>query len=476
MRHPVRPTPATEKGGLVKALRALWAFRRALAEFLMMPLLMLAAFTALGAVTVYLDLSTAAPLRRARTALDKLIPSEVAVDLLAQVAPAIVGVASLTFSVLLIAVQQNASLYTPVVFDEFLRRRSNQIHFGFFIGLSLYSFILLASVRPGNHLAFGAVLLFLLTTVALVMLMTLIYGTINQMRPASVLSATWKLTLRSRSRAGGLLAMLREAPLLPPDRAAPVLAPQDGYLVDVRFKRLRRVIGRTGSEVEVVFEHPVGTYLGAGDQVAHVRGEDAQVLPRLASQVAGCLVIDTNRDVRTDPGYAVEQIAGIAWTAYSSSQNSPVIALAAMRVLTDLLERWILGPPPERHGTVPVVYPDVILAETIDRLTKIGRLTEESGNAAPCTEVFLALAQIVPYVRTEYLPLLEDRVWRLLPIVAGLTTLSADIEDAARLLARALSSRDRHRCAEQLDALIDAHQHHMHQRYGMPRPHEADPA
>jgi hypothetical protein len=32
------------------------------------------------------------------------------------------------------AVQQTASSLTPVVFDQFLRRTSNQVYFGFFIG------------------------------------------------------------------------------------------------------------------------------------------------------------------------------------------------------------------------------------------------------------------------------------------------------------------------------------------------------
>jgi hypothetical protein len=31
-------------------------------------------------------------------------------------------------------VQQTASSLTPVVFDQFLRRTSNQVYFGFFIG------------------------------------------------------------------------------------------------------------------------------------------------------------------------------------------------------------------------------------------------------------------------------------------------------------------------------------------------------
>ncbi|WP_043628642.1 DUF2254 family protein [Nonomuraea candida] len=457
-RHPVR---LNVRPGTRAPVHLARAFRRAFVEFLSVPLFMLAGFAALGAVTVFLDLSPLPPLRDARVTLDRLIPSQVAIDLLAQVAPAVLGVASLTFSVLLVAVQQNASLYTPVVFDEFLRRRGNQIHFGYFVGLSFYAFLLLASRRPGNHLSFGAVILFVLTTIALVMLMTLIYGTINQMRPASVLSATWRLALRARHRRRRLLSSLRPAPLLPASPAEPVCARQDGYLVDLRFKRLRRVLERAGPQVEVVFEHPVGTYLAAGDLVGHVRAADPRALRPLAARVEGCLVIDTTRDVRTDPAYAVEQIAGIAWTAYSSAQHSPLIGLAAMRVLADLFERSFLAPPLERRGVVPVVYPDVVPGETLDRLATIGFLAVEARNAGPCTEVLMALAQVVPQTREEHLPLLEDRVWRLLPVVTELTSLPADLEEALRLLSRSLAARGRRDLAERLVAVAETHHRRM---------------
>lgn len=43
-------------------------------------------------------------------------------------ATGLVTVTSITFSLLLLAVQQTASSLSPVVFDQFVRRRSNQIY------------------------------------------------------------------------------------------------------------------------------------------------------------------------------------------------------------------------------------------------------------------------------------------------------------------------------------------------------------
>ncbi|MEV4220830.1 DUF2254 family protein [Nonomuraea sp. NPDC049725] len=117
---------------------------------------------------------------------------------------------------------RNASVYTPIVFDQFLRRRGNQVTFGFFLGLSLYTFLLPAAARPDNPLAFGAVFLPVFTMVALVMLVTLIYGTIDQMRPTSVLPYIRDAAPHARYQRRALVARTRAAPTLPAEPATEV--------------------------------------------------------------------------------------------------------------------------------------------------------------------------------------------------------------------------------------------------------------
>jgi uncharacterized membrane protein len=53
-------------------------------------------------------------------------------------------VASITISLLLLALQQSAANMTTQILDQSLRRRINQAHFGFFLGLALYSLVTLA--------------------------------------------------------------------------------------------------------------------------------------------------------------------------------------------------------------------------------------------------------------------------------------------------------------------------------------------
>lgn len=62
------------------------------------------------------------------------------------IATGVVTVASISLSVLLLAVQQTTSSLSPVVLDQFIRRRGNQAFLGFFIGLALFAYVVMAAV------------------------------------------------------------------------------------------------------------------------------------------------------------------------------------------------------------------------------------------------------------------------------------------------------------------------------------------
>ncbi|MGI9088840.1 MAG: DUF2254 family protein [Chthoniobacterales bacterium] len=120
--------------------------RRAFAEFLTIPSLVIAGFLLLAVGGYALDhvaLPMLEPLRallRGRIFRDAKATS----DLLGTIGGSLITVTSITFSLLLLAVQQSAATLTPQVYDQFLRRRINQIYFGFFVGLSLYTLVVLA--------------------------------------------------------------------------------------------------------------------------------------------------------------------------------------------------------------------------------------------------------------------------------------------------------------------------------------------
>src|SRR5690349_13545635 len=142
-------------------------FPRALQEYALVPVLVVVAMAALAAISIVGDQSQAAPLTSLRHLLGHYIGKDAASTTLQAVATGLVTVTSITFSVLLLAVQQTASSLSPVVFDQFVRRRANQVYLGFFVGLALYAYIVMAGVQNGTAPIIGAFLATVLTVGAL---------------------------------------------------------------------------------------------------------------------------------------------------------------------------------------------------------------------------------------------------------------------------------------------------------------------
>lgn len=181
--------------------KVLHVVRRAVSEFLAVPLVVVLCFLGLAVMVYSLDDAGWADDQHPDGFgwLGRLLGDTGALSsLLATVASSIITVTSITFSLLLLAVQQGASALTSQVFDQFLRRRSNQLYFGFFLGLSIYVLVTLVTASPLHRPVFGTSMAVVLTAAALCMVVLLIYNTIDQMRPAEIINAIHHHVLRAR--------------------------------------------------------------------------------------------------------------------------------------------------------------------------------------------------------------------------------------------------------------------------------------
>ena len=201
--------------------------QRAFASFLALPTVVIACFALLAIGTYWLDQSGwswLAPIRDFMR--DHVFGSEQSTaNLLATIAGGVITITSITFSLLLLALQQSAGALTHDVFDQFLRRRANQVYFGFFVGLTLYSLIVLISVDPPFNPVIGATLALVLTVVALYILLLLIYASISQMRPNEIVRAIHDMTLKSRDHQQSLIVRTRRSATFSQMPATVVRAP-----------------------------------------------------------------------------------------------------------------------------------------------------------------------------------------------------------------------------------------------------------
>lgn len=93
------------------------------------------------------------------------------------------------------------------------------------------------------------------TVTSFVVLLLLIHGTIDEMRPQSVVRSTHVLALRARERELDLLGRTRAERSTSPGRPARAVRVSDsGYVVAVDLQRLAAVARRSGDDGEVLVE------------------------------------------------------------------------------------------------------------------------------------------------------------------------------------------------------------------------------
>jgi len=300
--HPSR----SASGARGAPLRVSSRVRRAIREFLWLPTVVVVAYGGLGVVSSFLDTSTPSWLVGTRTALGHVIAKSAAASLLSAIATSVVTVTSITFSVLLLAVQQAASSMTPAVFDQSLRRRTNQIYLGMFVGLSLFAFIVLSS--SGGNAVIGATIALVLTVVSFLVLIVLIYSTVDQMRPTSVTQVIHDHALQARRRELEILARTRREPEVEGDQRISVHSEQDGYLTDIDLDAITDALPSDAAS-EVRLEVALGDHVAFGQLLAVVVDDDDARRERVAEGVRRSLRLDRERDLDVDGGFAVKQLA-----------------------------------------------------------------------------------------------------------------------------------------------------------------------
>ena len=376
---------------------------RALVEYALVPVLVVVALGALAAVSIIGDQSHEAAFTALRGFLEHYIGKDAAATTLGAVATGLVTVTSITFSVLLLAVQQTASSLSPVVFDQFVRRRANQVYLGFFVGLALYSYVVMAAVQNNTPPIIGAFIATVLTVVALGCLLFLVYSTIDQMRPDNVMRHLHDRAIRAHDREGALVARSRRSS----QSAAPVNAEfrahTYGFVESIDLDRVVAALGRAGGhdgEVEMLF--CVGDEVVVDDLLALVRHRDAAAARRICDELQRAVPISAHPDIDFDPSTALRDISNIAWTSGSTSKQNPAIAGQALHALRDLGSRWLAEDERTGPDPVPVVYRDCDTHELLDALYSMVVVARESRQHQQAQRVLKTYRHLASRARTEF--------------------------------------------------------------------------
>jgi Predicted membrane protein (DUF2254) len=402
-KHDRSPNHTCRRSGVRRTSRHLVeTIRRAFAEFLTIPTLVIGGFLLLAVVTYFLDRAHIAREGPTVGLVNGILfsdPQSVS-GLLGVIAAGVITLASITFALLLIAVQQGAAALTSQVFDQFLRRRANQFYFGFFIGLALYALIILATSSPSHTPVYGVAFAFLMTVVTLYLLILLIYTTIDQMRPVMIIQAIRDHTLFARESQLHLLQNTRRSSQSCRPVAARVTADRNGFLVRVDIAAVAKVTAKAPRDVEIVILASIGDYVTLHDVIAEIKadvGEDASTLGQV---VRTALVLEEQRDLGTDPAFGIEQLLMIGWTSISTAKSNPQPGLLVCQSLRYILACWfepgdhagsgsrgaVVEPPP------PVVYRDNVPEQVIKTFESLAVVASESMQHQSLAEILRTFA------------------------------------------------------------------------------------
>ena len=425
---------------------------RALREFVAVPMLVVTLLLLLAVASIFGDQAHGGVVATLRESLGHLIGKQAASATLAAVATGLVTVTSITFSVLLLAVQQTASSLSPVVFDQFVRRRANQVFLGLFVGLALYAYVVMAAVQQGTPPIIGAFLATVLTVSALGCLLFLVYSTIDQMRPRNVMRQLHDRAVRAHDREAALVARTRRTSRSRLPVRATYRSRTFGYVESIELQVLDGPPAAepggddadAAQQPEIELHVALGDEVALGDLVASVRARDERTAEQIRDRVARAVTLSPAPDLDFDATTGVRDLSNIGWTSGSTSKQNPAVAAQALHALRDLAVRWTSEG--DRTGADParVVYPDDDVDTVLDAFYSAVVAAHESHQHDQAARVLDAYTAVLACAQGRVADRILDDLQAMRPMLDQLPP-SPRLDAARRRADAALCDRSRER-------------------------------
>jgi len=327
---------------------------------------------------------------------------EGALAVMSVIAGSMATIAGVVFSINLVALTLASAQFGPRLLRNFMRDRVNQIAFGAFTGVFLYSLIVLMAIAPDRVPKLACAIAVLLAVMALFMLIYFIHHTVTSIQVSGLTEGI------SREIGIQLKCLFPEAIGEAPPEAAPadVIVLQEtlraegvdltsrarGFLRVIDHKALMATMERLDSQIELLVAP--GTFVGVGYTLARVapRGRMSQ---ENLDELRSLFVVGAQRSAVQDLGFLIDQLTEIAVKALSPGINDPETAVTCAQHLGALIAAAASRDMPtgarvDDAGRVRVLAPtmtfDDLVATCLDPIRRYG-----CGHAA----VVLALCDVL---------------------------------------------------------------------------------
>lgn len=265
--------------------------------------------------------------------------------LLGAIVGAMLTVVSLAFSIVMLAVVQTSNVYSPRLLRLYMGDAYNQHVLGVLLGTFVYSLIVLRSVHQAGFAPTLAtnvgVLLALFATIALIAFLHHVPQSIKVDSIIQMILANCEEEL-DRAFPSGIGIACETIPTEAELSAKPLCVPavRSGHVQLFDFTPLEERDDRPPIILRMTWG--MADFLVEGTPLAEVWGEfdddDREALERAC-------VWGTERTLRQDPRFGLEQLTDVALRALSPGVNDPTTACSAIHALTVLFAKLITREP-----------------------------------------------------------------------------------------------------------------------------------
>ena len=305
--------------------------------------------------------------------------AESARNMLSSIASSVITVAGVTFSIMVVAVSQASSQYTPRILRNFMRDRMSQITLGVLVGVFVYCLVVLRTVIDDDDVNFVPViavtasLVFVFIAVAL--LVYFIHHIASTLEAGSIINSVSEDTLDAIDRlfpeqlGAGPEDTAVHQDTVSKDEAEyswqPLTARSSGYVQHVDSDGLLALAREHDGVIKMAIG--IGEFATAGRPLAFVSKKvDAE---EFEAKLMQHYVIASFRTVQQDAAFGIRQIVDIGLKALSPSVNDVTTAVTCVQYLGAILVRLAPRSIPSEmrflEGQLRVIAPGPGFAELL---------------------------------------------------------------------------------------------------------------
>ncbi|MHB9028962.1 MAG: DUF2254 domain-containing protein [Candidatus Latescibacterota bacterium] len=287
--------------------------------------------------------------------------AEGARGLLTTIAGSTITVASVIFSIAVVAFAQAATQHGPHILRNFMRDTGNQIVLGSFVATFIYNILVLRTIQTGTGMDFvpniSITVGVLLSLASLGVLIFFIHHATVSIQATEIaaniakhLSKTideeFLEIIGSEPREHAPHAELKKVHDRFEREAASVVASRSGYLQAIDANRLMKIASQ--HDLVLLLGYRPGLFIIRSTPLVWALPPE-RLNPRLEKSIRNSFVIGNQRTYTQDAEFAIHQLVEISLRALSPAVNDPFTAIICIDWLGDALSRMAEREFPSRY-------------------------------------------------------------------------------------------------------------------------------